>query len=232
MEELPRLDAKPERLSQLVYEAIRDAIIAKTLPPGDPVSEARLARQLGVSKTPVREALLRLQAIGLVEPRSRGACVVTPSAELLRSSYEVRATLEAGVARLATLRATADQKAEIVGAAERSLQVAEADDISAFQSWDRRFHELMTEACGNPHLADLLRNASTLARVLRARDAPSQNHALRCAAYHLEIAAAVERGDADRASQCASEHIEFLLRFVKPEQETREQTVEDVLTGG
>jgi DNA-binding GntR family transcriptional regulator len=66
-QQLAPLTEKPESLTQLVYQALRDAIISKRLPPGERVSEASLARQLRVSKTPVREALLRLHAIGLVE---------------------------------------------------------------------------------------------------------------------------------------------------------------------
>ena len=69
-QQLAPLTEKPESLTQLVYQALRDAIISKRLPPGERVSEASLARQLRVSKTPVREALLRLHAIGLVEAES------------------------------------------------------------------------------------------------------------------------------------------------------------------
>ncbi|HEY1347140.1 MAG TPA: GntR family transcriptional regulator, partial [Streptosporangiaceae bacterium] len=77
--QLAPLTDKPESLTQIVYQTLRDAIISKRLLPGERVSEASLARQLRVSKTPVREALLRLQAIGLVEADgARGGRIVRP----------------------------------------------------------------------------------------------------------------------------------------------------------
>lgn len=214
MSTLRPLATKPESLAQMVFDAIRDAIIQKALLPGSQVSEAELARQLGVSKTPVREAMLRLQAVGLIEPNPRGARVVLPSAALLRSAYEVRATLEAGVARLAAGRASEKQRTAISEAAQRSWVLAEAEDIAGFQEWDRRFHELAAEACGNEQLAELVENAATLARVLRERDAPSHGHAMRCAQYHLEIADAIQRGAADEAASAAAGHVDFVHKFV------------------
>src|SRR2546427_502394 len=99
--QLAPLTEKPESLTQIVYQALRDAIISKRLPPGERVSEASLARQLRVSKTPVREALLRLHAIGLVEADGgRGGRIVRPSAELLRHTYQVLGTLESRSGRL------------------------------------------------------------------------------------------------------------------------------------
>ena len=110
-QQLAPLTEKPESLTQLVYQALRDAIISKRLPPGERVSEASLARQLRVSKTPVREALLRLHAIGLVEADGgRGGRIVRPSAELIRHTYEVRGALESLAARLAAERATPAQR--------------------------------------------------------------------------------------------------------------------------
>lgn len=219
MSSLQPLATKPESLGRMVFDAIRDAIVEKQLAPGRQVSEAELARQLGVSKTPVREALLRLQTVGLVEPHARGARVVLPSTELLRSAYEVRATLEAGVARLAATRATPEQRAAIADAARRSWELAEADDIAGFQQWDRQFHARAAEACGNEQLIALVENAATLARVLRDRDAPSHGHAMRCAQFHLEIAAAIERGAAAEAAAAAAEHVEFVHQFVIPAQD-------------
>src|SRR6266566_2744275 len=104
--QLAPLTEKPESLTQIVYQTLRDAIISKRLPPGERVSEASLARQLRVSKTPVREALLRLQAIGLVEADGgRGGRIVRPSADLIRHTYEVRGSLESLAARLAAAAA-------------------------------------------------------------------------------------------------------------------------------
>src|SRR5919204_5450508 len=89
------IDDRPESLAEMVYEAIRQSIMDKTLKPGSRVSEVGLARQLGVSKTPVREAMLRLRRIGVIESEGlRGGQVVRPSAAAIRQAYELREALE------------------------------------------------------------------------------------------------------------------------------------------
>src|SRR5213592_4799191 len=155
------LTEKPESLTQIVYQTLRDAIISKRLPPGERVSEASLARQLRVSKTPVREALLRLQAIGLVEADgARGGRIVRPSADLIRHIYEVRGALESLAARLAAERATPAQRSELIEFAATSLGAAQGQDTDGFRQHDGAFHDLLA-AAANPYLARLIDNAYT-----------------------------------------------------------------------
>src|SRR5579862_9670266 len=136
---LAPLDGKRQSLTDMVYESIRGSIVAKRLLPGTVVPEASVAARLRVSKTPVREALLRLQSIGLVEPEGvRGLRVVSPSEDGIRHAYEVRAVLEQGLCRQAAERASGTERDEILAAARQSLDCAEAGDISeGFRSWDR-----------------------------------------------------------------------------------------------
>jgi DNA-binding GntR family transcriptional regulator len=206
---LQPLDAKPESLTQMVYGAIRQAIISKALLPGTVVSEASLTRRLAVSKTPVREALLRLQAVGLVEPDGmRGLRIVRPSEDVIRQAYEVRVVLESGLCRRAAERATAAQREEMAKAAAGSLASAEKADIDGFRGWDRRFHRAIAEAAANPRLAQLADDALTLAGVLRERDVPGVQDAIRCARQHLAIAEAIRDGDGHAAEDGARQHAE------------------------
>ena len=100
------LEVRPDSLTDAVYEAIRRGIIDRRLAPGSPVTEAALAEQLGVSKTPVREALLRLKDIGVIEPNGRrGGRVVQLSEVSVRRAYEVRDALEPYAAGRAAERA-------------------------------------------------------------------------------------------------------------------------------
>jgi DNA-binding GntR family transcriptional regulator len=106
------LEVRPDSLTDAVYEAIRRGIIDRRLAPGNPVTEAALAEQLGVSKTPVREALLRLKDIGVIEPNGRrGGRVVQLSELSVRRAYEVRDALEPYAAGRAAERAEANQVA-------------------------------------------------------------------------------------------------------------------------
>lgn len=207
--ELSPLIAKPDSLTQLVYEAVREAIVSKVIPPGGRVSEASLARQLAVSKTPVREALLRLQAVGLVESDgNRGARVVRPSESTILCAYEVRAVLEAAAARLAAERADASARLRLVELAQNSLRSAEEGDREGFLRWDGIFHRATAEAAGNPQLCDLVENALTLTSVLRQRDVPQTGaHSVRCAKHHTRIASAIKRGLGEQAAEAAQVHV-------------------------
>jgi GntR family transcriptional regulator, rspAB operon transcriptional repressor len=214
-QQLAPLTEKPESLTQIVYQTLRGAIISKRLPPGERVSEASLARQLRVSKTPVREALLRLQAIGLVEADGgRGGRIVRPSAELIRNTYDVRGALESLCARLAARRATPAQRSQLAELADASLATAQDQDVEGFRAHDEAFHDVLATASANPYLARLIDNAYTLTGAARQRDVPSAGDCLDCATGHVQIAKAVARGDDDAAAAAAAAHVEMVGRLV------------------
>ena len=210
-QQLAPLTEKPESLTQIVYATLRDAIISKRLPPGGRVSEAGLARQLRVSKTPVREALLRLQAIGLVEADGgRGGRIVRPSAELIRHTYEVRGSLESLAASLAAARATPAHRSRVGELAAASLAAARARDLDGFRRHDEAFHDMVAAASRNPYLAKLIDNAYTLTGAARQRDVPSAGASADCAAGHVRIAEAIAHGDPAAAAAEATAHVEMV----------------------
>lgn len=215
VEQLQRLNHKPERLMEVVYGAICDAVVQKVIPPGTPVSDAGIARQLGVSKTPVREALVRLEAVGLLERRgSRGLCVISPSTAAIRNAYETRAVLEAAISELAAERATAAERAEIMDTAAASRREAEAARLDEFRKLDRKFHGLIGEAAANPILAQLTGNARTLTSVLRARDLPAVGDSVHCGHQHEHIAKAVAAGESEQAGALMREHVLDVSRII------------------
>ncbi|MGH3393132.1 MAG: GntR family transcriptional regulator [Streptosporangiaceae bacterium] len=203
---LAPLGAKPESLAQVVYAAVRKAIVSKALRPGADISETSVARRLSVSKTPVREALLRLQAVGLVEPDGRGLRIVLPSERAIHDAYETRVVLESGLSRWVAEHATEAHREVIAEAAAQSLESASAANIDGFRAWDRTFHQSIANATENPRLEQLAEDAAALAGVLRDRDVPGVQDAIRCARQHLEIAAAINQGNCDAAAACASKH--------------------------
>ena len=214
-QQLAPLTEKPESLTQLVYQALRDAIISKRLPPGERVSEASLARQLRVSKTPVREALLRLHAIGLVEADGgRGGRIVRPSAELIQHTYEVRGALESLAARLAVERATPAQRSQLLELAAASLAAAQDQDLDGFRRHDEAVHDVLAAASANSYLARLIDNAYTLTAAARQRDVPRAGDSTDCATGHIRIAEAVAGGDAAAATAEAAAHVDMVGRLV------------------
>jgi DNA-binding GntR family transcriptional regulator len=138
-----------DRIRQEVEKAIKDALLL----PGDAIDEAELASQHGVSRTPVREALIQLQAQGLVTSLPRGGMVVAKmDLQQLLSLWELLAELEGVAARLACQRMTPEELAAIVSLHDQSLQAAERDDVAAWQESNLRFHELIYRATRNPFL--------------------------------------------------------------------------------
>lgn len=213
---LAPLDARRQSLTEMVYESIRGSIVTKRLRPGTVVPEASLAARLRVSKTPVREALLRLQSIGLVEADgARGLRVVSPSEDGIRQAYEVRAVLEQGLCRRAAERADGAARKDLLDAATRSLECAVASDISeGFRRWDKVFHRAVAAAADNPRLSKLSEDAAALASVLRERDVPDVQDAIRCGRQHIDIANAIASGDPDAAAGASDVHVNDVKHMV------------------
>jgi DNA-binding GntR family transcriptional regulator len=202
------LDARPERLTELVYETVRRAIIERVIPPGARVTESGLAAQLGVSKTPAREALLRLRQVGVIEldgPRSLR--VVQPCCEAVESAYETREALEVFTTRKAAERRGGAELATIALAAARSLSAAQEGALDGFRTWDAEFHQAIARAAANERVAQMIGDVSTLILTLRERDVPRDGASVECGHAHVRIAEAIERGDVAAAEDEMRVHL-------------------------
>lgn len=209
------LDRRPESLSQVVFESIRDAITEKALSPGDPVSETRLASELGVSKTPVREALLRLRELGLVElDEVRKLRVVRPCRSAIQRAYDTRWAVESAVAELAASRAGADEKQEIIAYAHESVAASDGWDRSLFREQDHRFHMSVARASKSDALIELSFNLLTLTDVLKTRDVPLSGDKTLCAQEHVLIAEAILEGHEEAARRAAGDHVRHVSENV------------------
>jgi DNA-binding GntR family transcriptional regulator len=207
---LAPLDA-PDNLTSLVFAAIRDKIVDASLPPGSSVSEASLSAQLRVSKTPVREALLRLKHIGLVEPGGRGLQVVKPSLKLIRDAFEFRAGIEALAARYAADRSTPEQHDQIMAFAQASLEAAREGRDEDFHANDHAFHRAIAEAARNAVLLDAIDNSFILTRTLRKRDVTARRDFESDALEHVAVAEVITIGSPDLASARLAEHIHRIM---------------------
>ncbi len=202
-------------LSSVVFQSVRAAIIDKSIPPGSRLTEANLAERLNTSKTPVRETLLRLRQIGLVEPVGRrGYRVVQPSRRAIEQAYEVREALEGMAAGIAADRARAEDRAAMVRAAAHSLQGALEGDLAEFRRWDEEFHRLVARATDNPRLQAVIEDSADLVVTLRSRDLPYAQASVECGRHHETIAAAIARGDRALAESGMREHIRLVSGYV------------------
>jgi GntR family transcriptional regulator, rspAB operon transcriptional repressor len=200
-----------ETLTEIVFDSIKSAILNKALPPGGRVREAALAAQLNVSKTPVREALLRLRHIGLVEETTDGLSVARSSVEATREAYEHRIGLERMATELAARRIEKGLLAEIREAAEDSLRCARADNRDGFRAADQQFHTGIARAAGNRRLAEAIDECLVLIGVIRARDVADLGESVSCGEEHVAIAKAMASADPEAAATRMQRHIEHVM---------------------
>jgi DNA-binding GntR family transcriptional regulator len=204
-----------------VFARLRQAILAGELKPGTRLVERELAAQLGVSRTPVREAFRKLELEGLVSQTGRRTLVVTQvSAQDMREVFQIRAALEGLAAAMAAENAGPRHLTRfrsIVADMERCL---EAGDLKGFGRLNDRFNETLYEAAGSARLSQMLESlreyVSRLTRV--GYDAPGRPR--EALAEHAAIVDAIAARDAEAARQAATGHVQHsqksLLRTLSP----------------
>ena len=149
---------RAQGLTEQVSHVLTEAILDGTLGPGESLIETDLQKQLGVSRSPLREAFRDLEKKGLVTivPR-RGTVVKEITRTDLEENFPVRATLEGLAARQAYPRMTPDQLSEMAAALEGMKQVGEAGDSEGYRKNHLKFHEVFIKASGNTLLIDILK---------------------------------------------------------------------------
>lgn len=191
--------------------ALRDLILHGDLPAGARLGEVELAERLGVSRTPVREALGRLAAEGLVElVPNRGARVASWSLAELEGVFELRATLEPRLTALAVPRATTADVLELEDLARAMVAVGTpgpSRDLDALVPLNRAFHDRLIALADHPALATALAGAVKAPIVLRNFHAYDDASLRRSLAHHLEIVAAVRANDPAWARAVMTAHI-------------------------
>jgi DNA-binding GntR family transcriptional regulator len=209
----PEPAAAPDRLNiasvvDQVYSAIRERIASGSLPRGARVHQEDLAEELGVSRTPVREALRRLAAEGLVEMRTnRGARVADVDQVGMRVSYEARTVIEPGAARLAAARRLQEPLARMraaVAAQRRSLRNVQR----SFEA-NRDFHLALATASGNEFLVQFAERlwVARIGETIYERQVQTQARMLLDVREHEQIIEAIEAGDGRRAESLARRHL-------------------------
>jgi DNA-binding GntR family transcriptional regulator len=196
-----------------VFETVRQAIMDNVLAPGEPVTEPRLAERLNVSKTPVREALLRLRQIGLIEQdEGRGLRVVQLTADGVRHTYEIREALESFTARRAAEKATDEDCKLILAAARRSLEGAQQGDDDEYEENNRLMHRLIADLSENPRITQMIEDAEAVIATLLRRDFPA-GHGTAGGEAHVRIASAIAARDSEGAAREMSAHIRQVRSF-------------------
>lgn len=195
-------------LWQRVYTRLREEILSGALEPGTELQEVALSENLGVSRGPIREAIGRLAAEGLVTVRPRrGAMVRALSTEEFLEAYQVREALEVMAVRLAVPQLTGADVAALDAYIDEMTACAERGDTQGFFEANTGFHRAFFDMSGNRMLRDLYWGLCSQIDRYRLRSLELRGNVERSIAEHKAILRAARAGEVERAVHLVSEHI-------------------------
>lgn len=208
----PAVEAGEPRpsLVEAAYEAVRQRILDNVYAPGYRALEQELADELGISRTPLREAMIRLRNEGLVEiiPR-HGIRVLPVSATDMKEIYETLTALEAMAAELAARRRPSDAELKPLDAASRDMAKAlRADDLDAWARADERFHAALLDLCGNRLLKQTVLNFWDRAHRARMFTLRLRPRPVNSTEEHRDMVERIRAGDAEGAFHLMRGHRE------------------------
>ena len=195
-------------LRDVVFKTLRQAILRGELKPGERLMEIQLANKLGVSRTPIREAIRKLELEGLVLmiPR-KGAEVADISEKSLRDVLEVREALEELAVQLACDKITKEEIEDLKKAAEDFKKILKSRDITEIAEADVRFHDIIFMATDNQKLVQLLNNLREQMYRFRVEYLKNEEVHPQLIAEHEKIIEHIMERDKAKASAIVSEHI-------------------------
>jgi DNA-binding GntR family transcriptional regulator len=195
-----------------VYTALRDAIVAGQLEPGRQISENELAARLGVSRTPIREALQRLREERLVAVVPQYGTFVTHISESAVSDAQfVREALECAAIRGTALRARDQDLAALEGIIRRQDAAREANDSDSFYVLDDELHQLLCDLSGHDIAWSLSQRAKGHLNRIRRLSMPEPGYMMEMIGEHRAVVAAVAAHDPDEAEQALRHHLRMVL---------------------
>ncbi|WP_186382984.1 GntR family transcriptional regulator [Amycolatopsis acidiphila] len=219
-----------QRTSEGVARVLRNEIFSGRLKPGEPVRERLLAEQLGVSRTPVREALFTLQSEGLVElTPNRGATVRTITARDIMQIYTLREVLESYAAGEAAQARTSEDLEALEDAHAKLERVSPTGTPMQVAMADLAFHTLVSEAAGSRMLQTIMGQVLAFTVSFRSNYSYPGERAAVAIEQHRAILDALREQDAERAERLMREHVEsarlFALRhFTHAQREAEPET--------
>src|SRR3954467_3313519 len=206
-----RLDRDRQAAPQ-VFERLRGVIISLDLPPGAPLSRAALAGQFGVSSTPIRDALMRLEEEGLVEVFPQYATVVSRvDVRLAQQAHFLRQAVELEIVRGLAIQHDEALVAELHATIARQQQYAKAGEFEKFMAADNEFHAQLYAAADKRDIWALVRSRSGHSDRLRRLHLPSPGKAQDIVRHHRLIAKAIDAGDSDAAQKHLRIHLSGTL---------------------
>jgi DNA-binding GntR family transcriptional regulator len=199
---------QPQPLARMAYQALKESITSGKLIPGEVYNEMALAKELNISRTPVREALLELSTNGLVTflPR-KGVMINRYSKADVEEIFEVRKAIELFCIEKAALSPERG-RVELEESLAAQQQALETGDMSTFMGCDRKFHVTLGHLVGNKRISAILDNLRDMVNMMGLEALTGAGRAELVLAEHKKVFAAIAAGDVPRARQTLEEHLE------------------------
>lgn len=210
---LAKLDVNREPMARQVTRALRQAIVTMQLAPGEMLSEQDLAQRFGVSRSPVREALIKLSEAGLVRVLpQRGTQVVKISKAAVEDGRFIRAAVESAVVREAALKATPAMISELNASLSRQKKAQRSASTEEFLALDEEFHRLLAETAGRPAAWRMIEDIKPQMDRVRFLDMTKAVPRHAVLAQHIVIVDAIKAQDPIAAEQAMQQHLSEILR--------------------
>lgn len=192
----------------VAYRKIKKAILSREIGISEPLVELRLSRDLGLSRTPVREALRLLESEGLVRHRAgKGWAISFLDQEDLREIFDLKLILEPAAASRAALVAPPDIRAQLVAITEQMTRSSDEDDAEAWLAHDQEFHHILMVAAGNKYLAQAVDNLNQRWWRVQTGVAGMTGRMTLSSVEHATIANAIAQSNPDEAARVMVEHL-------------------------
>ncbi|MGU3540691.1 GntR family transcriptional regulator [Methylobacterium sp. A54F] len=194
--------------AQRLRQTIEDEIVEGRLAIGARLDEVQLAERFGVSRTPIREALLQLAVTGLVETKPRkGAIVSAPQPQHLLAMFETMAEIEAACGRLAARRLVPEDEAALRAALAACAAAAAAGDTEAYYAENYVFHTVVYRACRNEFLSEQARHLHRRLAPFRRLQLRARQRLAQSLAEHTAVVEAIIAGDEAGAAEALRSHV-------------------------
>ena len=214
MNKLPKLEGY-DLLSKKVYRILKKEIIKGSFTPGSKILEFQIAQQMGISRTPVREAIRLLAAEGFVilSP-NQGAVVRTVSVENIKEVLQIHSVLEGLAARLACEVINKDGLEELENYLNKMENLLKAGDSIAYSEVDLKFHDTIVNACGNNQLIKMRKNIRDQAQRYRISSLRVAKRLRESMTEHRKIFEAFKERDSNKADRMSQKHIQNALKNI------------------
>ncbi len=197
-----------QKLSEQLRERIEEQVVTGVYRPGMRLDETELAASFGVSRTPIREALIQLASAGVIEMRPRrGAVVATIAPERLQEMFEVMAELEAMCARRAAGTITEDERDALTAAHRACRDALKEADADVYYRVNEAFHQILYAASHNSFLAEQSLSLQRRLRPFRRLQLRVPGRMESSFSEHGQVLAAILAGEAERAATCLRAHV-------------------------